>query len=44
VLKDAGGELVEKVFPLHSPNVEKVLVVRKTTARRAKLYYLKNKK
>ena len=32
---------VEKTFPLHSPRVDKVQVVRKSTVRRAKLYYLR---
>ena len=34
------GVGVEKTFPMHSPNVEKVEVVRKGKVRRAKLYYL----
>ncbi|NLE12712.1 MAG: 50S ribosomal protein L19 [Clostridiales bacterium] len=34
---------VEKTFPIHSPNVEKVEVVRKGAPRRAKLYYLRDK-
>ncbi|MBQ5800976.1 MAG: 50S ribosomal protein L19 [Clostridia bacterium] len=33
----------EKTFPLHSPNVEKVEVVRSGKVRRAKLYYLRDK-
>ncbi len=33
----------EKTFPLHSPNVEKVEVVRYGKVRRAKLYYLRDK-
>ena len=35
------GVGVEKTFPVHSPNVEKVEVVRKGKVRRAKLYYLR---
>ena len=34
---------VEKTFPVHSPNVEKVEVTRTGKVRRAKLYYLRNK-
>ena len=34
---------VEKTFPVHSPNVEKVEIVRSGKVRRAKLYYLRNK-
>ena len=33
---------VEKTFPIHSPNVEKVDVVRRGKVRRAKLNYLRN--
>jgi len=35
---------VERIFPLHSPNVEDVVVVKKGKVRRAKLYYLRGKK
>ncbi|MEW5944802.1 MAG: 50S ribosomal protein L19 [bacterium] len=35
---------VEKTFPLHSPRVEKVKVVRKGEVRRSKLYYLRDLK
>jgi large subunit ribosomal protein L19 len=37
------GEGVERVFPLHSPRVEKVDVERKGAARRAKLTYLRKR-
>jgi large subunit ribosomal protein L19 len=37
------GVGVEKVFPLHSPNVVKVDVVRRGKVRRAKLYYLRSR-
>ena len=34
---------VERVFPLHSPNVDKVEVIRQGRVRRAKLYYLRDR-
>ena len=37
------GVGVEKTFPLHSPNVEKVEVVRRGKVRRARLYYLRDR-
>ncbi len=33
---------VEKIFPVHSPRVEKVSIVKHSKVRRAKLYYLRN--
>lgn len=44
VRKISFGEGVERVFPLYSPNVEQVEVVRRGTVRRAKLYYLRNRR
>ena len=41
VRRVAYGCGVEKTFPLHSPNVAKVEVVRSAKVRRAKLYYLR---
>ena len=37
------GVGVEKTFPLHSPNVEKLEVFRRAKVRRAKLYYLRSR-
>ena len=37
------GVGVEKTFPIHSPNVEKIEVFRRAKVRRAKLYYLRSK-
>ncbi len=34
---------VEKIFPLHSPKIEKIEVVKKSKARKSKLYFLRNK-
>ena len=43
VRKFSNGVGVEKTWPLHSPNVEKVEVVRRGKVRRAKLDYLRNR-
>lgn len=43
VRKFSNGVGVEKTWPLHSPNVEKVEIVRKGKVRRAKLYYLRDR-
>lgn len=37
------GVGVERTFPLHSPRIEKIVVTRKGRARRAKLYYLRER-
>ena len=43
VRRVAYGCGVEKTFPLHSPNVAKVVVVRHGKVRRSKLYYLRDR-
>lgn len=43
VRRVAYGVGVERVFPVHSPNVRKVDVVRRGKVRRAKLYYLRDR-
>ncbi|HLQ73904.1 MAG TPA: 50S ribosomal protein L19 [Bacillota bacterium] len=42
VRKMSSGVGVERTFPLHSPRVAKIVVTRRGTVRRAKLYYLRN--
>ena len=39
VRKIASGVGVERIFPIHSPRIEKIEVVKKSLARKAKLYY-----
>jgi large subunit ribosomal protein L19 len=43
VRRIAFNEGVERVFPLHSPRIEKVVVTREAQVRRAKLYYLRER-
>ncbi len=43
VRRVAHGCGIERVFPLHSPSVEKVDVIRNGKVRRAKLYYLRDR-
>jgi large subunit ribosomal protein L19 len=43
VRKNSYGVGVERIFPIHSPRIEKVSVVRPGKVRRAKLYYIRHK-
>ena len=43
VIKESHGDIVEKIFPLYSPTIEKIAVTRKGKVKRAKLYHLRKK-
>lgn len=44
VIKETHGDIVEKIFPLYSPTIEKIQVMKKGKVRRARLYHLRKKK
>jgi large subunit ribosomal protein L19 len=43
VRKEISGIGVEKIFPIHSPTIEKIEILKEGKGKRAKLYYLRKK-
>jgi len=44
VRRDKGGFGVERIFPIHSPLIDKIEIIKQTKVRRAKLYYTRKRK
>lgn len=44
VRREIGGVGVERIFPIHSPNIVKIETIERKKVRRAKLYYLRTAK
>lgn len=44
VRKVSFGVGVEKIFPINSPNIDRIEIIKRGSVRRAKLYYLRDKK
>jgi large subunit ribosomal protein L19 len=43
VRKVTKGIGIEKIFPINSPNIEKIILIKKGSTRKAKLYYLRDR-